>query len=52
MNNDRLGLNESRLKLARADKHLDEVLAALERFKRAECAIAMEKDETLQGAVQ
>lgn len=45
-------LDEILLKLARAEKHLGDVLTALEGHKRGEVTIAMEKDEVLQMAVQ
>lgn len=49
---DRTSLNEIHLKLARAEKHLFDVLSALDGYKSAEVVIAMEKDESLQMAVQ
>lgn len=52
MNKNGSSLNEIQLKLARAKKHLGDVLSALEGYRQAECTIAMEKDEALQMAVQ
>lgn len=49
---DRTNIDEIRVKLARAEKHLDDVLGALEGYKQAAVVIAMEKDESLQMAVQ
>jgi hypothetical protein len=45
-------LHDIPLKLARAEKHLHEVLTALDGYKRGECTITMEKDDELQMAVQ
>ena len=52
MNENGSNLNEIRLKLARAQKHLGDVLDALQGYERGEVIIAMEKDDALQMAVQ
>src|SRR5258708_2135285 len=45
-------LNSIRIKLARAEKHLNEVVDATKEYAQGECSIAMEKDVALQMAVQ
>lgn len=40
------------LKLARAEKHLDEVIRKTKEYAHGECSIVMEKDVALQMAVQ
>jgi hypothetical protein len=52
MANDGNGLPDIGIKLARAEKHLHEALAALAKSGRGECTITLERDEGLQMVVQ
>lgn len=45
-------LDSIRIKLARAEEHLNEVIRTTREYAQGECSIAMEKDVALQMAVQ
>jgi hypothetical protein len=49
---DDFGIDSIQVKLMRADKHLAEALAVIDGYKRGECTITMEKDASIQMAVQ